>query len=237
MANGLSFGQAREHVLDELGGEAVGDEARLELIMQAALVEVAKKLAINRDQRVTIAFTLEEDTATYTLPGDCSKVVEVRVDGRAIPERPPIHDINAVVNLDVNNWPSFWWVNFDPVPELVFEPAPDAEITAYVEYVSTVDIDLYDLDGDGERVWRTIPLPVEVHPAFIQYCLGRAMVKIDPGAGAMIANAALGEIMSWRTEEAKSRRPRLALNSQVSRRTRSMDAWENDAAQFRPNYS
>lgn len=237
MATGLSYGQAREHVLNELGGEAVGDESRLELIMQAALVEVAKKLAINRDQRVTIPFTLVEGTATYTLPGDCSRVVEVRIDGRPIPELPPLRDTEATVNLGINDWPAFWWVNRDPLAVLTFEPAPDADVTAYVEYVSTVDIDLYDLDDNGERVWRTIALPVEVHPAFIEYCLGRAMAKTDPGTGVMIANAALSEIISWRTEDAKSRKPRLALNSMAARRTRSMDAWENDAAQFRPNYS
>lgn len=236
MAVGLSFGQAREHVLSELGGEAVGDESRLELIMQAALVEISNRLAINREQRVTIPLSLSEGEASYILPGDCSQVLDVRISGRSIPQLPPQRDLDAEAPLSVNDWPSFWWVNQDPVPTLLFEPAPDASVTAYLEYVSVVDIDLYDLDESDERVWRMIPLPVEVHPAFVQYVLGRAMFKSDPGLGAGISNAALAEILDWRTQRARSRKKLLVLNSEASRRERTMEAFENDAARWRPMY-
>jgi hypothetical protein len=233
---GLSYGQARQFVLGELGGEAVGDESRLELLMQAALVEISNELDIVREQRTTATYTLEPEVQSYAFPAECSRPVDIRISGRTIPRGTPFKDLTQEAQLDINGFPAFWWEDVDNASFIV-EPAVDSEKTAVLEYVERVDAVLYDLNQAGERVWRYIDLPEEVHYSFVKYCTGQAMIRSDPGLAVVYINSSLGEIRNWKNRKARSATTMLSLGSDTARRGRSMDAWEDDAARFHPNFS
>lgn len=230
---GLSYGQARQHVLGELGGEAVGDESRLELLMQAALVEISNELDIVREQRVTTPYVLTDGEQAYSLPSDCSRPISLKIDNILVPRGTPTDD---EATLDAEGRPAFWWEDAYNAT-FVVEPAVEDETTAILEYIVTVDTTLYDLNGSGQRVWRYIALPEEVHYAFVKYCTGQAMMRSDPGLAAMYANSGMAEIRAWKNRKARSATTTLVLNGDAGRTPRSMNAWEDDAARFRPTYS
>ena len=220
------FGHVRDYVLGQIGGTRP-DEARLRILMQAGLVQVASRLRFLDEVRLTADIDLTKDVDTYDKPVGASRIVSVKIGPWVIyPAQ------KARVEYTVDDRPHSYRVDGE---KIIFAAAPGADMTAKVTYIADVDTTLYDLDELDQIVWRYVPFPDQIVPAYMELVLGRALEMSDPGLAAMKVNSAMSQIEEWRITQNLSHSQNIQLNGAAlnsRRRDRFNRSWENDPARF-----